>query len=82
MQMGKEMKECYVTIQIPYKNKEDLHNLFKAEEFLRKVGLKFDTGAWVEERIREWDFDWSLEGAKVIFMQMKNGDSGKLTEGE
>lgn len=69
------MKECYVTIQIPYKDKTALENLFKAEEFLRKVGLKFDTGAWVEQRIREWKFDWSLEGAKVIFEKMKNGDS-------
>ena len=65
-----KQKECEVTIQIPY-TKKTLQELFEAEEHLHKAGVSFDTGAWIEEHIREWQFDFSLKGAKVLFKKMK-----------
>ena len=65
-----KQKECEVTIQIPY-NAKTLEELFRAEEHLKKAGVSFDTGAWLQQEIREWKFDYSLEGAKVLFNKMK-----------
>lgn len=58
-------KKCSVTLQIPY-NKKTLEHIFKAEGELRKAGVSFDTGAWVQKGIREWQLDFSLKGAKTV----------------
>ena len=58
-------KKKGVTLQIPYTT-ETLEHLFKAEAELRKAGVSFDTGAWVEQHLREWNLDWSLKGAKIV----------------
>lgn len=55
-----------VTIQFRNFSDEQLVHLLKAEDELDKAGLRFDRGhgpLWEE---RDWEFDWSLKGAKVI----------------
>ena len=67
------MQECEVRIEIPMKGK-DMNKLFEAEKLLRALGVNFDTGFAIPEQRRDWQFDWSLKGAKVIFKRMKNGE--------
>jgi len=66
--------ECEVRIEIPMKGK-NMDDLFKAEGVLRKLGISFDTGFAIQEERRDWEFDYSLKGAKVIFKKMKNGET-------
>jgi len=63
------MKECEVLIQIPITSEEQLEHIFKAGEELSKAGIKFDTGYGCGNR--DWEFDWSLSGAKVLFKKIK-----------
>lgn len=69
--------KCEVTVRILYTD-ETLKHLFKAEEELRKAGVHFDVGSLVQENVREWSFDWSLEGAEVIFVRMKGDEKADL----
>ena len=68
------LKECEVLISIPIKNKEQLEHIFKAGEELSKAGVVFDTGAGCG--MRDWEFDWSLKGAKVYFKRFKEELNG------
>ena len=74
------MKEVEVLIQFPITSKEQLEHLFKAGEELAKAGVTFDTG--VGGGMRDWEFDWSLKGAKVLFKKFSDGKlpSGKSKE--
>jgi len=71
------VKECEVLIQFPITSKEQLEHLFNAGDELRKAGVTFDTGAGCGKR--DWEFDWSLRGAKVLF---KRFSDGKLPSGK
>lgn len=55
-----------VTVEFPNLTEEQLKHLYKAESQLLKVGVSFDTGYDLCEKKRVWEFDWSLEGAKVV----------------
>ena len=46
-------------------NNLQLKHLHRAEEHLSKAGISFDTGYDFKEKRRDWEFDWSLEGAKI-----------------
>ena len=65
------MKKAEVKIQFKNKTKEQLEHLFKAEEELRKAGVSFDTGYDMGAGARDWEFDWSLKGAEVLFKRFK-----------
>ena len=45
--------------------KEQMKHLHKAERELFKAGVSFDTGYDFGEKRRDWEFDWSLKGARV-----------------
>lgn len=63
------MKEVNVRIEFDNLTKEQEENVMKAEEYLRKAGLSFDTGG--VDNHRDWEFDWSLKGAKVYLKDEK-----------
>jgi len=52
----------YVRIRFPVKGIA-LQKIFEAETLLNEAGVHFDTG--YGGGIRDWEFDWSLEGAYV-----------------
>ena len=54
-----------VRIQFKNKTKKQLKHLFNVERELGKAGVSFDTGYNVNEKIRDWEFDYSLKGAEV-----------------
>ena len=58
-------KEVEVTIEFPNLTREKMKHIFNAEEELRKAGIDFDTGFYFPKHTRDWEFDWSLKGAKV-----------------
>ena len=62
-------KSNEVLIQFCNKTKKQLEHLFRAEKELRKAGVDFDTGYGCG--CRDWEFDWSLKGAKVILKKKK-----------
>ena len=66
-----------VRIQFIDKTKEQLEHLHKAEAELLKAGVSFDTGYDVGENIRDWEFDWSLKGAKVSPSLKAQGENKK-----
>lgn len=69
----KVKQEAEVLIQIPTAemSEEQLKHLFDAEAQLSAAGVSFDTGMDLGSRIRDWEFDWSLKGAKVYFKRFK-----------
>jgi len=70
-------KECEVRIEIPIKSEEQREKIFEAEKLLREAGIDFDTGYDLVENRRDWEFDWSLEGAKVYFKKFKESQKDK-----
>ena len=73
------MEQAEVLIQIPFGDEEQRKNLRKAETYLRKAGISFDTGSCIGSGLRDWEFDWSLKGATVYFKKFSDGllPSGK-----
>ena len=62
-----------------------MEHLFNAGEELAKAGVSFDTGCGCSDgkrTVRDWEFDWSLKGAKVLFKKFSDGKlpSGKPIE--
>ena len=56
------------TLIIPITSKEQLGAVYKAEQYLLKAGVEFDTGSLLAEgRVQErpWELDWSLKGATL-----------------
>lgn len=55
-----------VTIKFSDLTKAQYKHLHNAESELLKAGVSFDTGYNFIKKTRDWEFDWSLKGAKVI----------------
>ena len=56
------------TLVMPITSNEQLENIYKAEDYLRKAGISFDTGHDIKDgqkTTRCWELDWSLNGAKL-----------------
>lgn len=58
-------KSDWVRIQFVGLSKKQMEHLHKAEYELLEAGVSFDTGYDFEEQRRDWEFDWSLKGARV-----------------
>ncbi len=71
------MKQCEVLIRFPDLTNEQRGHLYKAATELSRAGVYFDTG--VGCRGNDWEFDWSLKGANVLF---KKFSDGKLPSGK
>ena len=69
------MKEAEVRIEFPNLTDEQREHLYKAEVQLMKAGVTFDTGTNLQSMVRDWEFDWSLKGARVVFKRFKTEDS-------
>ena len=54
------------TLKFKVESKEQLNYLFKAEGYLHKAGVEFDTGYDTVNGVRDWELDWSLKGAELI----------------
>ena len=57
-----------VRLIFPIKSEEQLKHIWKAEEELTKAGITFDSGSDLKDGkviTRDWELDWSLEGAEV-----------------
>lgn len=70
------MKEAEVRIVFENPTKEQMKHLSKAQDELGKAGVTFDSGSGVDCEngkcvSRDWEFDWSLTGAKVAFVRFK-----------
>ena len=67
------------TLKISILSEEQLKHLQKAEKELLKAGVSFDTGYDLVNHVRDWELDWSLEGAiltnkkELIFNSQKIG---------
>jgi len=72
-----ELKEVEVLVKIAIGNSDRLSLLLKAEQAMREAGIKFDIGCGCG--YRDWEFDWSLSGAKVLF---KKFSDDKLPSGK
>lgn len=74
------MQEAEVLIRFPDLTDEQRHHLYKAASELNKAGVQFDTGVGCAGN--DWEFDWSLKGAKVFFKKFSDGKlpSGKPIE--
>lgn len=71
------LKEAEVLIRFPNLDQEQRKHLYKAVGELSKAGIHFDTGVGCEGN--DWEFDWSLRGATVLF---KRFSGGKLPSGK
>jgi len=71
------MKGVEVQIQIPTAemSNEQRNHLFEAEKHLSNAGVTFDTGMDMGSKIRDWEFDWSLKGATVLFRRFKETET-------
>ena len=65
---GTMIEKTEVLIRFPNLSDEQRKHLFRAEVELEKAGVTFDTGHGGEGR--DWEFDWSLTGAEVLFKKM------------
>ena len=63
------MQEADVTIRFPNLSSKQKEHLYKAATQLSKAGITFDSGVGGEEN--DWEFDWSLSGANVLFRRFK-----------
>lgn len=63
-----------VRIEFHNKTKKQREHLFEAERELHRAGVKFDTG--YGDKKRDWEFDWSLKGAKVVQKSIKVSKKG------
>ena len=66
-------KSDWVRIFFTGLTKEQMEHLHKAEKELSKAGITFDTGYDFGEKRRDWEFDWSLKGARVKVKEKKAG---------
>jgi len=69
------MKEVEVRLEIPIdpnKEPERWEYLQQAELLLSKAGVSFDTG--FGGGVRDWELDWSLHGASIVFIKFKEED--------
>ena len=64
------MKQAEVTIRFPDLSDEQRGHLYKASGELEKAGVTFDTGVGGEGN--DWEFDWSLKGAEVLFRKFRD----------
>ena len=55
-----------VRIEFAGLSKEQTKHLYKARKELGKTGVDFDSGYNHVTGSRDWEFDWSLKGAKVV----------------
>lgn len=53
------------TLSIPIKSTKQLDHIFYAELELKKAGVVFDTGYTLKDKVRDWELDYSLHGAKI-----------------
>ncbi len=58
-------------------SKKQLDHLFEAEKHLGLAGVSFDTGYSFGPKIRVWELDWSLKGARIV---LKKSDASKTQE--
>jgi hypothetical protein len=54
----------YLRIRIPT-SRYDVATIFKAEEYLNRIGISFDTGFDLRTGFRDWEFDWSLHNPVI-----------------
>ena len=71
----KKEKSDWVRIFFTDLTEEQMKHLHKAERELGRAGVSFDTGYDFEEKRRDWEFDWSLRGARVKIKVKKRGQS-------
>lgn len=61
----------YVRIIFLNPSKDQLEHIYKARNELGKAGITFDSNYNVEDNIYNWEFDWSLKGAKTEVRKSK-----------
>ena len=71
------MKEAEVRLVFENPTKEQLSHLSNAQDELSKAGVSFDSGSASDCKgschSRDWEWDWSLSGAKVKFVRFVKG---------
>lgn len=71
----RNLKECEVVIRFEVP-KDKMKDLYAAIDALGKIGVTFDTGGTCADPVSyDWEFDWSLKGAKVFFKKFKNEET-------
>ena len=68
-QNSNKEKSDWVRIQFVELTEKQMKHLNKAENELLKAGVSFDTGYDFQTKTRDWEFDWSLKGARVNIRQ-------------
>ena len=57
---------------------EALKHIYNAEDELSKAGVTFDVGKSIDDDgkilTRDWELDWSLHGASIVFIKFKEED--------
>ena len=66
------------TLKISILSMEQLKHVQKAMSELLKAGVSFDTGYDLVNHVRDWELDWSLEGAKLTDKMELVFDSEKI----
>ncbi len=50
-------------IEFPHLSEVELEKLLAFEKRVAAKGISFDSGYLISSRTRDWELDWSLEGA-------------------
>lgn len=64
------MREAEVSIRFSPRSRRQVKHLYGAAGELSKAGVFFDTG--VGAKGNDWEFDWSLRGAKVFLRRYRD----------
>lgn len=66
-----ELRPCEVVIRFKVP-KDKMEYIYAAITELGKAGVHFDTGGTLTDPVLyDWEFDWSLKGAKVYFKRFQ-----------
>lgn len=62
-----KLKPCEVVVRFKVP-KDKMEHIYAAINELGKAGITFDTGGTMTDPVNyDWEFDWSLKGATVLF---------------
>lgn len=65
-------RECEVTINFEV-SQDKIQHIYNAANELGKAGITFDTGGTPTNPVSyDWEFDWSLKGARVKFKKFRD----------
>lgn len=60
--------QVHIEINISDFTDMQVDTLFKIEQLFRDIGISFDTGYDNMNEVRDWEWDWSLNGPIKVYL--------------